>query len=46
MLTLTGLDKVDLVHRTRWLKDLPLNECFLILALVGLLFNIASRCVR
>jgi len=42
ILTLTGLDKIDLVHRTRWLQDLPLNECFLLFGLVGLLFNIAS----
>lgn len=41
ILTLTGLDKVDLV--TRYIPDLGLNDSFMVFGAFGLAFNIITR---
>jgi hypothetical protein len=44
ILTLTGLSRTDIVQRHH-IKDLPLNDLFLVFGAIGLVGNIVARCV-
>lgn len=44
ILTFTKLDRIESINNLG-LKNLPLNECFMVFGAIGLLFNILARSV-